>query len=95
MTDPQDPAPADERREGLGWIGPAEQRLLASYRRIGCTEREALLAVAGDLLQRSTEPGVPVDDAVEERVVRRFLEAAGLTLDEVRDALGLRVDEAG
>ena len=83
----------------LAWLPEADRRLLDSYRRIGCSEREALLAVGGDLLQRSTDPGSDADegrdtDVVEEETLRRYLDAAGLTLDEVRDALGLRFDEA-
>lgn len=72
-------------------LGADEQRLLDSYRRIGCSEREALVAVGGDFLQRATGPGRDVD----EDAARRFLEQHGISEDEVRDALGLRFDQAG
>lgn len=75
----------------FAWLPDADRRLLESYRRIGCAEAEALLAVGGDLLQRSSGPGGDVDPAH----LQRFLDAAGLTCDDVRDALGLRFDAAG
>lgn len=75
----------------FAWLPEPDRRLLESYRRIGCSEDEALLAVGGDLLQRSSGPGGDVDPAD----LRRFLDAAGLTCDDVRDALGLRFDAAG
>lgn len=75
----------------FAWLPEADRRLLASYRRIGCSEQEARLAVGGDLLQRSSGPSPDVDRAELER----YLDAAGLTVDEVYDALGLRFDAAG
>jgi hypothetical protein len=75
----------------FAWLPEAERRLLESYRRIGCSEAEALLAVGGDLLQRSSGPGGDVDPAD----LQRFLDAAGLSADDVRDALGLRFDATG
>ncbi|MDN4173199.1 hypothetical protein QWY28_09620 [Nocardioides sp. SOB77] len=74
----------------LDWLDEDGRRLLESYRRIGCTEHEARLAVAGDLLQRAEEPS----DDLDEDEVRRRLDLAGLAVDEVRDALGLRFDAA-
>ncbi len=77
--------------EPFPWLTDDDRRLLDSYRRIGCSDREALLAVGGDLLQRATGPARDLDEAT----VQRYLDAAGLTLDDVRDALGLRFDATG
>ncbi|MBC9732457.1 hypothetical protein [Nocardioides marmotae] len=76
--------------ENHTWLDEDGRRLLESYLAIGCTTHEARIAVAGDLLQRATGPGADLDEAE----VRRRLDLAGLDVDEVRDALGLRFDAA-
>ncbi|MDN4161044.1 hypothetical protein [Nocardioides abyssi] len=73
----------------LAWLPEADHRLLESYRRIGCSETEARLAVGGDLLQRWCSSG---GTEVTQADLDRYLEASGLTVEAVVDALGLRFD---